>query len=91
VKRRLADYRNAEKRLSDVVYASLAGYSPTRAQLQKVAAIDDCLLHHEFKELRGVSMQGLKPAPLAVCDLNFCNPEIVKKRFLHSYREFSGR
>jgi 5'-deoxynucleotidase YfbR-like HD superfamily hydrolase len=54
VKRRLADYRNAEKRLSDVVYASLAGYSPTRAQLQKVAAIDDCLLHHEFKELRGV-------------------------------------
>ena len=91
VKRRLADYRKAEKALTAAAYASLAGFAPTDEQMRKVSAIDDCLLHYEFQMLRGVELPHRQPAPLAACDLSIADPAVVKALFLELYFSLSGR
>ena len=91
VKRRLADYRKAEETLTIAAYASLAGFAPDDEQMRKVADIDDCLLHFEFRCLRGVEFSSRQPAPLADCDLSIADPAVVKARFLEVYSRLSGR
>jgi hypothetical protein len=91
VKRRLADYQKAEKTLESAVYVSLAGFIPTDEQMRRVADIDDCLLHHEFRILRGVALPGRQPVPVADCDLSIFDPAVVKAQFLEVYFRLSGR
>ena len=69
VKNKLLLYRQAELKLIDVIFNKLAGFKPTDEQLARVGAIDDCLLHHEFRLLRGVQLPNPAAAPSARCSV----------------------
>ena len=91
VKRRFPLYYEAEQRLQQIIFSALTGKAPTQAQWERVGEVDDCLLYHEFLQLRGTAVFDEAPALCAECDFSQCGIEDVRREFLARYHSLSGR
>ena len=89
VKNRLCSYREAEKKLLDIIYTTLCGAIPNEEEYSQIEIIDDCLLYHEFFILRGVKIFDQEPQLCANC--KFENDDImdVRNSYMNFYRELA--
>lgn len=91
VKRRFPSYSEGEARLQAVIFAALSLDMPTQTEWNAVGAVDDCLLYHEFFNLRGVEVFSPPPMLSASLCYDFEPPQAVENAFLDCYHRLSGR
>ncbi|SHI12605.1 hypothetical protein SAMN02745823_02597 [Sporobacter termitidis DSM 10068] len=90
VKHRLPGYVDYERTLQGLIYEKFGPAAMTPEELAHLKAIDDALMHHEFKRLHGSAIYQDEPELRSDPDFSEKPHAAVEKEFLFLLKQLTG-